>query len=262
MTDALVFTGQEHEITLPTGRVITLRETNGDDDELLSRLKDAKSGDSVFNFLANITNMDSIVKKKPLVSDLMGWPVSDRYYALFKQRVINQGPLLKFDFICQTPDCPTQRDGEKAQEFEYDLNEFDGDLSNSEYKPSLITQVKKYPLGSTKQIEFETSSKKKLRYKILDGILEKKTLDEPADNRHKNSHLYLRELEIFSGGSWILLTHFKMFPSREMSEIRRHVDDHDPFFQPSVKFTCPTCKTPYSIPLFDIPVFYWPEERI
>src|SRR6188768_357975 len=107
----LIFTGQPHEITLPSGRLVRIRETNGDDDEILSTLKDARQGDSVFNFLANIILEDNTKPGKPsTVVDLLDWPVSDRYYLLFKQRIINQGHLLEFDFICQTPDCPSQKD--------------------------------------------------------------------------------------------------------------------------------------------------------
>ena len=261
--DNLVFKGQEHELVLPSGRKIVIRETNGDDDEMLSNLKDAKSGDNLTNFLANIVVSDSLIPvKTPTTVDVLAWPVSDRYYALFKQRIINQGHLMKFDFICQAEDCPSQKSGDKAIAMEQDLNEYDGDLADSNYKPVLVTSVKKYPNGTKSLVEFETSSKKKLRFKILNGILQKKQLDDTGANSNKNSQLYIREIELYTGGNWIILTHFKMFPSREMSEIRKLVEDSDPFFYPMVKFNCPHCKTPYSLPLFEIPVFYWPEERI
>ena len=259
----LIFTGQPHEITLPSGRLVRIRETNGDDDEILSTLKDARQGDSVFNFLANIILEDNTKPGKPsTVVDLLDWPVSDRYYLLFKQRIINQGHLLEFDFICQTPDCPSQKDGEKAQSFQQDLHEYDGDLADANYKPHNIHQVKPYPRGSNKQVEFELSSKKRLRYKILTGVLEKKRLDGPLENSHKNSHLVIREIEVYNQDRWTLLTQFKAFSSKEMSEIRRSVDTNDPLFDPVVKFNCPVCKAPYNVPLFQMPVFYWPEERM
>lgn len=257
-----VFTGKISEIILPSSRIVKVRETNGDDDEILSNLGEAANGQSVMNFLANIVLEDSIKGGKPLVGDILNWPVSDRYYLLFKQRLINRGDLLEFSFVCQTRDCPSQKDGEKVQPLEEDLKQFDGDLSDPNYKPFGLHQPIKYPFGNSPIVELKLSSEKLLRYKILTGVLEQKQLALPADKTTKNTKLTIRELELYQNGNWVIQLNFKAFSSREMTEIRKNIDISDPLYDPIVKYHCPVCKTPYQIPLLAIPSFYWPEDQM
>lgn len=260
--EPVIFLGNIHEIYLPSGRVVKIRETNGDDDEILSNREKALTGDSVMTFMANITEFDSEKGDKPLTTDILNWPVSDRYYLLFKQRLINQGDILNFGFVCQSENCPSQINGETIQELEEDLKQFDGDFSKEEYSPINLHQPKRYPNGMQKVVEFTTSSGKYIRYKILTGVLEKKQLAVPVDNHTKNLRLTSRELQYYTGDSWIIQLNFKAFSSREMSEIRKDVEKNDPLFDPMVRYTCPQCKTPYALPLLSIPSFYWPGEQI
>lgn len=253
--DTVIFMGKETNITLPTGRVITIRETNGDDDELLSKVGDAQTGDNVYNFLASIITMDKSTGKKPLVEDIMGWPINDKYYVLFKQRIINQGPQLKFPHECSKTSC------NHIAEYEEDLDLLDKDLSAPNTGGEL--GAKRYPNGNKLSIEFELTSGKKLKYKILTGILEKKQLDIAPDEVTKNTRLSIRELEIKGeGGEWKLVTHFGQFSSKEMNEIRNHVNYNDPAFDPITTFSCPKCSQKYVLPILSLPSFYFPEETI
>lgn len=254
-----VFTGEKHDIHLPTGRIATIRETNGEDDAIISKMSGAQSGESILNFVANITTHDSVLGRKPMVDDIRAWPVSDRYYLLYKQRLINQGTLLEFRHTCSNPDCAYCRDAE-PQDKEQDLTEFDGDLTNPDFKAKNSNQVRRYPNGDKVEVEFSLSSGKKLKYKILTGELEKKQLDIPQDDNNRNTKLIVRELSVFDNGVWIPLKSFLAFKSKEMSEIRKHVDDNDPLFDPLINFTCNLCKMPYRIPLLSIPAFFWPGE--
>jgi hypothetical protein len=258
-----IFQGEKHTIYLPSGRVVIVRETNGDDDDTLSRLADS-DGNSVFNFLANIVMHDQYLNKKPLVEDIMGWHASDKYYLLYKQRLINRGSKLEFQHECQNDKCPTNQPSfldSKAITYEQDLNMYDGNLADADYKPK-NSQPVKYPKGKDLEYEFTISSKKRFKVSILTGLLEKIQLEQPVGSLSKNSILTARNLSVWDKSQWVPVKFFGAFSSRELSEVRGLVRDNDPLFDPMVSFNCQYCKQPYNVPLLAIPVFFWPEDMV
>jgi hypothetical protein len=259
-----IYKGQEHIIHQPSGRVVTIRETNGNDDETLSKLGDVNSGDNQFNFIADITLDDSSINGKPTIEDIMNWPTNDRYYLLFKQRIINHGVEVKFNHECPNPDCKDPMTGDRsASDYIQDLSEFDSDLKNYKAPKKADPKQKIAPYPSKEAIvEMSTSSHKKLRYKILTGVLEKRALDMPQSDHSQNTRLLLRELETFIEGQWIRLTTFHAIPSKEMGEIRGNIERLDPIFDPAVKCTCPKCKLRFDVGLFTIPSFYFPAPKM
>lgn len=252
----LVHLGQTKKVTLPSGKQVTIRETNGEDDDIISRVADASDGSNILNFLASIIMTDHNLGRKPVVAEIAEYKANDKYYLVFKQRLMNHGPELEFEYTCQNPKC------KKTHKYEEDLRELDGDLSDPEYKPKHIASVKKYPQGDKAEIEFITSSGKTIRYKILNSLLEKKQLDMPQNNLSKNTMLLAREIELFIKQEWVLQTYFGAFTSREMGEIRKHVTINDDAFDPHTEFECYHCKQPYSLPILSLPAFYYPADMI
>lgn len=255
----IIFLGQEHEVTLPSGNVVRIRETNGDDDEILSRLGAAQDGSNIINFLTNITEHDSALGRKPHSGDLMEWPLADKYYLLFKQRLLNHGNLLKFQHKFEN--SKHELDANPVT-FEQDVAEFDGNLADPLYKPSTPHQPKKYPYGNQREVEYTTSSGVQVKWKILNTILENKQLSMPLESTNRNSALTIRELSVFNKGEWVRLTTFGMFSSKVMSELRTEVGKSDPSFNPIVDVVSPNSGTRDSIPLIAIPDFYFPEGQI
>ena len=251
-----LFKGATTEITLPSSRVVKIRETNGEDDEILSSWNDAADGSNIDNFLSAIIINDSVLGGKPTPEDISKWPINDKYALLFKQRVFIYGHELKFKAKCTEEKC--------GQEYIYteDLSKWDNDLSKDSKKPISSIALRKYPMGLSPQVEFTIASGKKLRYSIVTGELEKKALE--LKDMTKNSPLIIRGLEIENKGEWIPVTHFAGFSSKEMLEIRSNVKENDLQFDPMVNWNCnnPLCKKEYSVPLFQIGTFFYPEEMI
>lgn len=250
-----VFLGKETTLTLPSGRVVRIRESNGDDDDILSRLGDTSDGSNINNFLANIITEDfEHPGQKLRASDLLKWKVNDKYYLLFKQRLINHGNVLKFTHTCQNERC------KKETMYEDKIDYIDGDLSREDFTPSHKYQVKRYPHNGHGQVELVLASDKKLRFKILTGELEKRQLDIPNDDSSKNKKVAIRELQQFKNGAWELVTYFGEFSSREMSKIREAITINDSTFEPIIEVVCSHCNTPYVYSLMTLPAFYYPEE--
>lgn len=252
-----MFVGHRLNLKCPDDRVVQIRETNGNDDAILSNLADLTTGDNFYKFLSDITMEDSLLGKKPTVQDTCNWPVNTINYVLIQQRIFNHGPLLEFTKTCQNPKC------KKSTDFEQNLEEYVGngaeDVFTREPTPELI---KPYPMGADPMVEFQTSSGKKFRFKILTGELEKRALEAGADDAHQNTKLLMRELEVYNAGAWLPLTSFHGISSREMSEIRANVNKYDPTFSPMVDCSCPKCGNPSFEPLFTIPGFYFPVPKI
>lgn len=246
-----VFLGEETTIKLPSGNEIKIREANGDDDELLSSASAAKDGVNIINFLVSITTWDKNLKRRPTVEDVMDWPINDKYYAIFKQRILNHGPILNF----------TERSSNDIEStFTQDLSEFDF-FDGGENKKPTGNEVVPYPQGSKREVEFTTSRGNMFKFKILNGVLENKQLASTADIT-KNTPLTLRELKVFRNNQWELVSYFGTFPSKEMSEIRANMSKLDPPFDPTVTITFPDNGERRDIPLLSIPAFYFPEAQI
>lgn len=240
--------GKTLKVTLPTGRVVTIRETNGDDDATLSNLGNASTGENVYNFLANIM----VDTPKVLAKEIKDWPINDKYVLLFKQRIFNQGHEFKFKH--------TDPDDRKEEEKEYteDLIGVDGDLGDPEFKPT-PNQVFLYPKGNATHIEFSIPSGDKFRFRVLTGIMEEIALLTPQADVNNNSQLLIRELEYLNGANWERLFNFRNFSSKNMVFIRAAIRTLDRTFDPYVNFKNPNTGNPFSIPLMKMPTFYFPE---
>jgi hypothetical protein len=258
---SVLFKGKTEKVTLPSGRVVTIRETNGADDEILSSSQegDEIDGEGVIRFLASIIDHDETLTHKPLAADVAEYFISDKYYLLFYQRIMNLGHELHFEYSCQNPSCKYCKEKTRYQ-LEEDLRPFITDFSKPEGLTAL--QAKPYPLKSKNPIDFTLNSGKQVRYSVMDSNLEKAELDMPPGKRNKNTQLVIRRLQLLDNGKWINQLNFHAFSSREMNQIRNHIAKHDPLFHPIVYFDCPNCKQQYAVPILGMAAFFWPGEEM
>ena len=252
----MFFSGQTTTVQLPSGRVVDIRETNGADDELLSNLADVKDSTNIVKFLTSIIVKDHTLDRAPQAGEVMNYHLNDKWYLMLKQRILNRGSQLVFNYKCQCDKCKDK----PAVEYTEDLTPFDGDLSKVDYQPK-DTQIMKYPLGLELVREFRTSSGHLLRYDIMTSIHEKKQLDLTDKEQTRNSILTLRNLKVKNGEEWTTVTNFAFLPSKIVSEVRGDVKKNDPEFMPLVSGECPA-GIPFVLSLWGIPDFFWPGEEI
>jgi len=233
---------------VPSGRTWEIRETNGNDDAILSNFGSAVTGDNIYNFLANII----VGPTRPLAAEIMEWPINDKYYLLFKNRVWNFGQ--KFIYRHTDPLDETR----KEETYEEDLAPFDGDLSDPEYTPTAFS-VRRHPAGEKTHLETVIEGHK-FRFQVMTGAMEKADYLIGNTDRNRNTILTSRKLEEEISGKWLLVTSFHSFSSKLMSKIRGWVSTNDEPFAPFVHFTNPRTQTPITLPLFAAPTFFFPEE--
>jgi hypothetical protein len=212
-------------ILLPSGDECVIREQNGEDDAVLTRVKDTINGVSLANFIAGIlvyhsAYPDIIVTGK----HIMAMKSRDKYYILVSSRVFSLGKDITFEFRWPDLKIPTP--------YTEDLTIFipemgkplpnPGDDDFSEYA------LTPYPENIPYHI-FSISTGKTLRFKYTDGESEKYLMDLSEEIKSKNSELLARGLALkMESGEWVNIENFKRFNSREMAEIRGEVEKFDP----------------------------------
>lgn len=244
-----IFTGDIKQITLPSGNVVSVREINGEDEALLQDNSEDILG--LDRFLTAIVQYDGNVKRKPYIADIQDWLPMDRYYAIFKIRLISQGKEMDIHNECSNDKCGHEQD------YQIDLSTFDADLGNPDVIPGKDA-VPRYPLGNQRTVEMVTSSSKVVRYEILTSKGEVDFLELPEQDQTTKELLKIRNASMKDqSGTYILLKSFQQFSSIEMREIRKSIDENDGSWAPIEKLVCPKCKQKHFLNLLLQPTFFY-----
>lgn len=254
----LIHEGSKFDVKLPSGRVILMREQNGGDDDTLSRIGQG-DGTNILSFLSNIIVKDYTTGSKPLVTDVEKWLLKDKYYALFKSRQHSLGHDFKFQYSCSNPKCPTEG---AIKTFTEDLRAFDyAGQKDEEGRNITPSEYCVTPYESAEQvIELTLSSNKKVRFKLLDSILEKGQLAQSGEDFSQNSQFRDRQLELFFEGEYLPVEDFQIFSSKDMVELRAAVKKYDRQFTPLMRVICPTCQNQEYVNMLLHPDFFYPSE--
>ena len=249
----------ETSFIAPDGLQLTIRETNGEDESVLSKVANTNDNSSFPKFVSNIcTSVNG--DRKPTVAEVSNWKAKNVYYTLLKSRLHSLGKEVTFRLNCSEPSCTYCRTKHPIT-FEEDLSTYDWDLSKApptKDEPGYSkVRISPYPT-SNEHHTFTVASGRKYRFKYKTFALELKGLALPQDTIDINTPLVLRELEIESASGWSKVLHFLAIPSREMSEIRKEVQEQDPDWDATSEATCPGCGTIYRTNIFTQPNFFFP----
>jgi len=248
-----LYQGTQLTFDLPSGNKITIREQNGADEEILSMENPNKKGpDNLVRYLANVTERDERLGRKPLSDDIMLWPLKDKLYAIYRARILNFGDKVKFTHVC---------DKNHSTNFTEDLTEYDGDFLNPKYTPKSqwsITPYKNYPENGI--VKFTLSSGKEVKYNILNSHGEILLLESGADEKNATMGLRARNLQLNYNNNWVTVTDFAVFGPKDMVELRGSVFAIDNPFSPHTVVTCPKCESAQLYNIFFLPNFFYPTE--
>jgi phage FluMu protein Com len=253
------YRGNDLSFTAPSGHTFTIREQNGDDDEVLSLIHPENKEESIKNFnifLSKIIKDNSVNGKKYLESDeVYKLKLRDKYYILFKSRLHSIGTELKFKVK-----CPNKKCGKESQ-FREDLTRYDTDLSHfDDEAPRYKYQITPYLSGKDLTAEFVLSSGKKLKYTYMN--VEAEWGMTKLDTYSNNTDLYARDLSLYNpkSGNYEILGAYNLFSKRDMIEINGHIEDNDLQFMMFVELKCPKCKHEWEIPFLYSKSFFFPGE--
>lgn len=249
--------GNTTTFVAPSGYQYTIREQNGNDDDILSNPAEAESLTNIVKFIiAIVTETDFTPTGKLTLESAMDMPILDRYCILFKSRIFSIGKDLEF----------THNWGEKLGIIEYSQN-LEDFLFNYEEEPTPEALAEKrnaipyYPMGKKiKDIELHTTSGKSLKFDLLTPRGEAYIFNLPIDRRTKNQELVARNLQVNVDGKWERVVNFTIFSSLDMREIRKAVSSIDPLFLGNTEITHPnSAELTKEISILGIPDFFFPE---
>ncbi len=248
----------------PSGIAYTLRETNGDDDAILSNAGGAKDGSNFNKWIAAVVTAVSGTKHRMTEKEASQIPIRDRSAILFASRIFSLGPIVKFGHTCSRKTCGFSSLDDHP--YEEDLNQFFWDFKNP--RPSLgepgyyATLMPAYPVQPiVNPIEKTLSSGKQIRLKYLDGEGESIFLEVAQEDLNKNYELLSRKLEAkLEGDNWTTVQNFKPFTSRDMLELRKIVKTYDEPWDAICSIPCPKCHNVDQVNLLGVTDFFFPTE--
>jgi len=240
--------------TTPSGFEVTIRETNGQDDGIFSKVSNQKDAKALNLYLANIiTELNGETTIKP--NDILKLRVRDKYYILFKSRRLSLGDEVTWSH--------TFPDGVIADMVE-DIAKYDFDYSKDipaykgqeDYNPLVATPYEKETF-----VRFKLSSGHIVQFDYMTGIQEKKTLGVNEATLDINSRLTIRNFKLMKDESdeeGQFIENFQSFPSRIMAEIRARLDTYDSEWILPTDIRHPDTGEVTQISLFQLPDFFYP----
>lgn len=240
---------------VPSGATYTIREQNGEDEDILSNQMDLKNNKALSKFLAAIICSKGVEgqETKVNVSDILDMPLLDKYAIIFKSRIFSLGENLEFSY---------KWDEETTLEYEQNLLEYLYDdyavIPNEETLNAKPLAIPYYPLGDKlKDIEATLSSGKKIKFDIANGHSELFLLNLPESKRSRNSELLAHNLHLEVDGKFEKVQNFRLFSARDMAEIRTKISAVDPNFDAITEITNPETGASLQFPLMTSPNFFF-----
>lgn len=255
--------GKKLTFKLPSGYEVTIREQNGEDDDILSNPVDAKTFMNISKFIAGIvTDTDITATRLLTADDVKKMPSLDRYTIMINSRIFSLGKTLEFRYDWEGP-----AEGQvRTIDYEVDLEEeflFDygtiPTMQEMEAKPNAIPF---YPVSKqSKGITFTTKSGKELCFDLLSAEGESYVMNLPMNERTKNQELIARNLKLKVGENYEIVKNFRMFSSQDMMDIRSTVKGMDPIFPGTTQIEDPDTGQRIMVPVMAVDNFFYPREN-
>lgn len=260
-TKELIY-GQLLEVELPSGYKVTIREQNGEDDDILSNQVLAKDLSNISMFISTLvidTDLPFATGGKLSLKDMDKMLVNDQAVILLASRIHSLGAELEFFYDW----------GENLGQSSYleDLSKYLWPyITNPNYPyerehPEYYEfRCHPYPADAYGKKEFTLTSGKKIQFKHMDVKSQKELINLPNEKNTKNTEYIIRELKLEMDGEWQTVHNFKYFTSREMKELRSIVSTIDRPFKGLTRLENPDNGQIILYPFMGNPDFFFPGE--
>lgn len=255
-TDFMTAPSLTYTHRLPSGRIVTVRERNAEDEEALSKGRDFKNGLAIPNYLSRI-----IVSEPTPPEQILGWPIRDKYSLMVKDRRTTFGDIVEFQL-----EFDDGKNGTVKENFEEDLSKYDWDYSKPFPEPGTqefySERIPPYPQAFGELngwFEFKTSSGKNCKMKYLTGEGEVSVLDKDVEDIHINDKLRVRDFHIqLAGGNWQRVERFNILSAKDAMEIRKVIKDVDGDYSLRTWVKDPITRQSSQVSLLTVDGFFFP----
>lgn len=242
----------------PSGASYTIREQNGEDDDILSNPVTSSNLMNLSHFISAIVVGQTFYPGKNTLSaeDALKLPSNDRYAILINSRIHSIGANLEFTY-----DWGKDLGGEVG--YEIDLNELVFNKPIEEVTDEELNQkpeaIPLYPVKQFKDIIINVDGKE-LCFDLLTGEGEQYLIELPFEKKTKNQVLISRNLRMKVNNSWEKVYNFRLFTKNQMATLRKSILANDPLFSGNIKIENPSNPSLVTqVNVMGLPNFFWPE---
>ena len=264
--------GFVYDLLLPCGHTVTLREQNGNDDDIISSFNKGEIESTSFNrFVASLVVAHNFFptpegKIQSLsLNDVLNIPLRSKYFMILASRIYSLGPNLLFEWDWKDGNPPVPYEDDLTQ-YIWDYTEPFPEIEEETYNKERIKPYNLLRNSDSGEIDFfrylTLKSGKNIRFNLLDGHGENYLLKLPMDKRTANAVIKARNLYLLieEKGDYVKVQNFKSFSTRDMIEIRAFVDREDSVFEGLTEIENPNNGEIQNLPLLHVPDFFFPRE--
>lgn len=249
----------------PSGISYTIREQNGQDEEVLTNVGAANRFMNINNFLQGIIVESSVKPGKYTMDEILNIPLLDRQCILIQSRIFSLGNTLEFTYDWQGKDGKARK-----EEYELELSDYLLDYSkrDSITEEELLAKPDAIPFYPTPiqdlnaLLTFTLASGKNIRFHILNGHSELYIMTLDQNNATRNTDLFARGLELQVEGKWEKVSNFSLFSTKDMRELRKLVNANDPQANLNTDVEDPVTGVKDLVNIMGVPTFFFPEEDV
>lgn len=224
-----------YPFTLPTGKLVELREMTGVEEELLTNPRLLRSGAAVNQVLRNVTiSLDG--NTDPSVTDMLDMLSGDRLFILIRARQISLGDDATVEVPCNNPQCG------RKNTTTVNLNEL---------------QVMSYP--DEREFTLTTTTGRVFVYGYLDGHMEMRLAQMPQEDVNIGTGMLMR-IRTMDGQAPSKKT-FASLTMKERNELRQDMLRVDGGIKTVIELVCAECGQTLSTRLEGNPSFFFPGTR-
>jgi hypothetical protein len=251
--------GETVELITPSGFKVTLRQQNGDDDDVISNAVGSEDGTSINRFVSGIViDTDLTVTGKLSLEDILRLKLCDKYFIIIASRIFSLGQIMKFSFQWKDIVEPVEYEEDLAKYiWDYSKPDFPSEKKDPRY---FENRIKPHTYGKDFSREFIIATGKKLMYDYMNGNGEKYLLTLDPLLQSKNQELLARNIQLWLDNKWIKVENFKNFNPLEMVEIRKEVLENDATTELTTELENPITHNKIPFLIVGTPDFFFPRE--
>ena len=248
--------GNVKEFISPSGYKFTIREQNGNDDDVLSNMGAVQDGSTVNNFVKGIVVKTDFNQSGRLTNDdMLKMKLRDKYSILLMSRAFSLGWEINFEY-------DWGKDNGGVIPYVEDLHNYLWDFSREmpeDLNDIPETMILPYVGGKETSREISLTSGKVVRYEYLNGKGEKYLMSLTRESMSKNQELVARDIHLKDNeGKFVKVQNFTPFSTRDMMEIRKDVLLNDAETSYSTEIENPKTSEKVFFPLLTSPDFFFP----
>lgn len=255
-----VMVGRTSTFLIPSGYQITIRELNGDDEDILSNQSTVSDLSNLRIFISGITvetNLPMAIGGKLSVEAAGKLLLRDKYFILLMARKHSYGDIVKIPY-----DWGKSLGGEMI--YEENLNRYIWDYSKpypEEGEEHYDNQrIRPYPADAYDLQHLTLKSGKTLRYHFLDGASETELLQLPIGEQTRNTEIKARGLELDMDGKWVKVENFRFFTRQDLAELHKFFNINDTSFAGATELEHPKTKQIVYSSIMQSNDFFYPGE--